>query len=394
MSTSTPDKPPRRAQRAHEPDASEAAPGELTAEPPPRLELGEVRERIDHVDERLLSLLAERAELVAHVAEAKRESGITTVDPERENAVLRRLLARGAGRFPKGAILAVFREIMSASVSLQATVTVAYLGPAGTFSHLAARTLFGYAPAYLEEATISGVFDAVSRGRASYGVVPLENSSEGSVVSALDGLLDGDCRIRRELVLPVTHCLMGRVSGLSAIERVYSHPQALAQCRAWLSRALPDAQLVHTNSTAAAVQQAGHDPAGAAIGSSLASELYGLPILADRVQDHAQNQTRFVMIGRESAKRTGDDKTTLAFSIADDRRRGSLRRTLSCIDRNDVNMTRIESRPSKVEPWRYVFIVDLEGHVDDEPVARALKALEGRCEWVRVLGSYPRYQQA
>lgn len=398
MSTSAPSKRARRKKaEAAAPEPAPAAPepaSEPVAEARPTLELGEVRERIDSVDQRLLDLLAERADLVASVAEAKRENGLHTVDPERENAVLKRLLQRGAGRFPREAILAVFREIMSGSVSLQATVTVAYLGPAGTFSHLAARTLFGYAPAYLEEATIEGVFDAVARGRASYGIVPLENSSEGSVASAIEGLLNGDCKIRREVVLSITHCLMGRVSGLPEVERVYSHPQALAQCRGWLSRGLPDAQLVHTTSTAAAVQQARHDPAGAAIGSSLASELYGLPILADRIQDHAHNQTRFVMIGAESAKRTGNDKTTLAFSIADDRRRGSLRRTLSCLDRSGVNMTRIESRPSRVEPWRYVFVIDVEGHAEDEGVARALAALEKRCEWVRVLGSYPRYPQA
>ncbi len=355
------------------------------------LPLGEVRVRIDAVDERLLELLSERADLVARVADAKRENGISTVDPERENAVLRRLLERGAGRFPREAILAVFREIMSASVSLQATVTVAYLGPAGTFSHLAARTLFGYAPAYLEEATIEGVFDAVARERASYGVVPLENSSEGSVVSAIDALLGNGSVIRREVVIPIEHCLMGREQGLSSVERVYSHPQALAQCRAWLARAIPDAQLVQTSSTAAAAQQARLDPAGAAIGSLLASELYALPILAERIQDHAHNQTRFVMIGKEPAKPTGSDKTTLAFSITDDRRKGSLRRTLGSFDRNGVNMTRIESRPSRVEPWRYVFIVDVEGHADDEHVARALEALRTKCEWVKVLGSYPRY---
>ena len=358
---------------------------------PPALELPDVRRRIDSVDEQLLALLAERAELVAFVAEAKRESGLATVDPERENAVLRRLLERGAGRFPREAILAVFREIMSASVSLQAKVRVAYLGPAGTFSHLAARTLFGYAPSYLEEATIDGVFDAVTRGRASYGVVPLENSSEGSVASAIEGLLSGGCVIRREVVLPIVHCLIGRASGLSEVERVYSHPQALGQCRGWLARALPDAQLVHTASTAAAVQQARNDPSAAAVGSSLASELYALPVLATGIQDHGHNQTRFVMIGKESARPTGDDRTTLAFSIQDDSRRGSLRRTLGCLEESGVNMTRIESRPSRVEPWRYVFVVDVEGHAEDATVTRALEQLASECEWVKVLGSYPRY---
>lgn len=356
-------------------------------------DLGALRERIDALDERLLELLAERAELVAQVADAKKDRGLGTIDPERENAILRRMLERGAGRFPREAILAVFREIISASVSIQATVTVAYLGPPGTFSHLAARTLFGYAPVYAEEATIEGVFDAVERGRAIYGVVPFENSSEGAVASAIDGLLATNLVIRREVVLPIAHCLMSRASGLSEVRRVYSHPQALGQCRAWLARALPDAQLVHSASTAAAAREAQRDPHAAAIGSVLAGELYELPILADRIQDHAHNQTRFVMIGAEPAKRTGIDKTTIAFSIADDRRRGSLRRTLSCLDRNGVNMTRIESRPNRTAPWRYVFVVDVEGHAEDEPLVRALAALRARCEWVRVLGSYPRYPE-
>jgi chorismate mutase/prephenate dehydratase len=357
----------------------------------PPADLDALRKRIDRVDTSLLELLAERAELVAEVSEAKRSRGLSTVDPERENALLQRVLARGAGRFPPEAILAVFREIMSASVSLQAEVTVAFLGPAGTYSHSAARTLFGYAPSYLEAATIEGVFDAVHRGRAQYGVVPFENSSEGAVASAIEGLLGRSSVIRREVILPIEHCLMGRMAALPAVDRVYSHPQGLAQCRQWLSDNLPRAQLVHATSTAAAVQEARRDVGGAAIGSALASEIHGLPILAERIQDHDRNETRFVMIGHEHAKPTGDDKTTVAFTIRDDRSQGSLRRTLTCLDEHGVNMTRIESRPRRGEAWRYVFVIDVEGHREDPPVAAALKALEERCDWVRVLGSYPRY---
>lgn len=353
--------------------------------------LDRLRARIDSVDAHLLDLLAERAELVADISAVKRVAGLSPVDPERENALLRRVLARGAGRFPREAIVAVFREIMSASVSLQAGVTVAFLGPAGTYSHSAARTLFGYAPRYLEAATIEGVFDAVHRGRAEYGVVPFENSSEGAIVSSIEGLLAGGSVIRREVVLPIQHCLMGRMEGLSAVERVYSHPQGLAQCRKWLSDNLPRAQLVHAASTAAAVQEARRDVGGAAIGSALASEIHGLPILVEEIQDHAHNETRFVMIADEPAKPTGDDKTTLAFTIRDDRSQGSLRRTLTCLDEHGVNMTRIESRPRPGSAWRYLFVVDVEGHMEDAPVAAALRALEERCDWVRVLGSYPRY---
>lgn len=357
-------------------------------------DLKDLRERIDALDDRLLELLGERAEIVAEVAERKREQQIGTVDPERENDVLHRLLERGAGRFPREAILAVFREILSASVSLQSEITVAFLGPAGTFSHIAARTLFGYAPSYLEEATIEGVFDAVRKDRAAFGVVPVESSAEGSVAATIDGLLAGGAVIRREVVLRIEHCLMSHAAGLSHVARVYSHPQALAQCRNWIGKTMPDAQLVHTASTAAAVQHAVRDHESAAIGSALASELYSMPILAERIQDAAHNETRFAMIGKELARATGDDKTTIAFSIADDQARGSLRRTLGALDENGVNMTRIESRPSRVEPWRYVFVVDVEGHADDDSVRRALEALQASCQWVKVLGSYPRYPRA
>lgn len=354
-------------------------------------DLAELRARIDGVDGRLLELLAERAELVAGIAEAKRERGLSTVDPERENLLLKKVLERGAGRFPREAIVAVFRAIMSASVSLQATVSVAYLGPPGTFTHLAARTLFGYAPRYVETVTLEGVFDAVRSGSADYGVVPFENSTEGSVAGAIEGLLAGGVFIRREVVLPIQHCLMGRASSLSEVERVYSHPQGLAQCRDWLHRNVPRAQLVHTDSTAAAAREARRDAAGAGIGSSVAAEIHGLEIIADRIQDQAANETRFVMIGKERAKPTGDDKTTLVFAIRDEESRGSLRRTLALIDEAGVNMTRIESRPRRSDAWRYLFVVDVEGHATDTPVAEAITRLESSCDFVHVLGSYPRY---
>ncbi len=354
-------------------------------------DLAELRARIDGVDGRLLELLAERAELVAGIAEAKRERGISTVDPERENLLLKKVLERGAGRFPREAIVAVFRAIMSASVSLQASVSVAYLGPPGTFTHLAARTLFGYAPRYVETVTLEGVFDAVRSGSADYGVVPFENSTEGSVAGVIEGLLAGGVFIRREVVLPIQHCLMGRAGSLSEVERVYSHPQGLAQCRDWLHRNVPRAQLVHTDSTAAAAREARRDAAGAAIGSSVAAEIHGLDIIADRIQDQAANETRFVMIGKERAKPTGDDKTTLVFAIRDEESRGSLRRTLALIDEAGVNMTRIESRPRRSDAWRYLFVVDVEGHATDTPVAEAITRLESSCDFVHVLGSYPRY---
>lgn len=354
-------------------------------------DLRQLRARIDGIDERILDLLAERADVVGAVAEAKRGTGTAAVDPEREKALLETLLARGAGSFPKPAILAVFREILSGCVSLQARVSVAYLGPQGTYSHVAARTFFGYAPAYVEETTIDGVFDAVRRGRAVYGVVPLENSTEGSVAGVLDALLEGGCKIRRELVLPIKHCLLSRASTVTGITRVYSHSQALAQCRRWLAQNLPHAQVVHTASTAMAVREALGDAEGAAIASPLASEIHGVPVIRDGIQDLASNATRFVMIGATDARPTGRDRTTLAFTIADDRERGSLRRTLSALEDHGVNLTRIESRPSRDRAWHYVFVIDVEGHREDEVVSAAIESLTARCPTLVVLGSYPRY---
>lgn len=350
-----------------------------------------LRCRIDGIDQRILDLLAERAEVVGAVAEAKRATGAAAVDPEREKELLESLLARGAGSFPKPAILAVFREILSGCVSLQARVTVAYLGPQGTYSHVAARTFFGYAPSYIEETTIDGVFDAVRRGRAVYGVVPLENSTEGSVAGVLDALLEGGCMIRRELVLPIKHSLLSRTASFADIARVYSHSQALAQCRRWLAMNLPHAQVVHTASTAMAVREALGDAMGAAIGSPLASEIHGVPVVRESIQDLASNATRFVMIGTTDARPTGRDRTTLAFTMSDDRERGALRRTLAALEDQGVNMTRIESRPSRDRAWHYVFVIDVEGHREDDSVAAVIEALSVRCPSLVVLGSYPRY---
>ena len=200
--------------------------------------------------------------------------------------------------------------------------------------------------------------------------------------------------IRREVVLPIEHCLIGHAAGLPAVERVYSHPQGLAQCREWLHVNVPRAQLVHTASTAAAVLEARGDSAGAAIGSTLASEIHRIPILAERIEDQRQNETRFVMIGTEDAKPTGTDRTSVAFTLADDDTRGALRRTLAAFDDAGVNLTRIESRPRRGEPWRYVFLVDAEGHRTDPPLIEALRTLEERCATIKVLGSYPRYPRS
>jgi chorismate mutase/prephenate dehydratase len=353
--------------------------------------LPELRTVVDSIDDELIALLEKRASLVDEVAAAKREAGLPLHDPDRERLVLERLAARAHGKFPPQAISAVYREIMSACLALQQPMAVAYLGPEGTFSHMAARSLFGLGVRYVELPTIAAVADAVRRGSVDYGVAPIENSTEGSVSYTLDCLLDGGVHLRREWILPVEQALLGRATSLAAITRVISHPQAFGQCRDWLAKHLPHAQLVHASSTAAAAREAAGDPSTAAIASRLAAELHGLPVLVPAVQDRTENATRFVLLAKEDSRPTGDDKTTLAFSLRDGK--GALRHVLEVFETEGVNLSRIESRPSREKAWDYVFIVDLEGHREDEHVARALAELERRCPVVRTFGSYPRAQR-
>ena len=352
--------------------------------------LGSYRNQIDTIDDQILSLLESRAGVAGEIATAKRDAGAKTFhDPEREEQVLDRLQAKGTGLFPRAAIRAVFREVISACLSLEQPMSVAFFGPEGTFTHMAARHLFGLAARYREATTIDGVFDAVRTGDAACGVVPVENSTEGSVTGTLDALIEGDLCIRQELVLDVAHCLLTRAPGITSVERVYSHPQALAQCRIWLAKNVPSAQLVQTASTTAAAREAVADAGGAAIGSKLAAEMYGLEVMRDGIHDRPENATRFFVIAKADAPRTGSDRTSVAFSVREGR--GSLRRVLGVFDDAEINLTRIESRPSRQKRWDYVFVADLEGHRTDAPVEGALEALRAQCDMVKVLGSYPRH---
>jgi chorismate mutase/prephenate dehydratase len=362
--------------------------GERTAAPtiPGLLD---ARNRIDTLDDQILDLLAERAGVAREIAQAKRAAKVAVFhDPERERRVLERLVGKGAKRFPPDAIRAVFREVMSACLSVEQTLRVAYLGPEGTFSQLAARNLFGLQARYRECATIDAVFEATSSGDATYGVVPFENSTEGAVNMTSDALIAGELVIRQEYVLPVRHCLLSHASSLSEIGTVYSHPQALGQCRSWLAKHLPRAQLIQTSSTSAAAREAQTDNRAAAISSELAAEIHSLPIVRAAIQDRAENATRFVVLAREDAPATGRDRTTVAFGVTD--KKGALRRVLSVIEDAGVNLTRIESRPSPARAWQYVFLVDVEGHRKDDGVARALRAVAKSTDFLKVIGSYPR----
>lgn len=351
--------------------------------------LADARRTIDDLDAKILELLAARADVAKDVAVIKRAAQVEVFhDPERERHVLDRLVARGGKRFPPDAIRAVFREVMSACLSVEEPLRVAYLGPEGTFSQMAARGLFGLQARYRECATIDAVFEAVESGDATYGVAPFENSTEGAVSMTSDALVESKLRIRQEHVLPVAHCLLSRARSLTDIQSVYSHPQALAQCRSWLAKHLPRAQVVQTTSTAAAAREAQTDDRAAAIGADIAAELHDLPILRANVQDRPENATRFVVLAKEDAPRSGNDRTTLAFGVAD--KKGALRKALSIFEANEVNLTRIESRPSRKRAWHYVFLVDVEGHRTDKNLAKALGEIARAVDFVKVVGSYPR----
>lgn len=351
--------------------------------------LAGARARIDALDDAILDLLEKRADVAREIAVAKQQAKIESFhDPERERQVLERLSLRGEGRFPPDAVRAVFREVMSACLSVEQPLRVAYLGPEGTFSQMAARHLFGLSARYRECATIEAVFDAVQSGDATYGVVPIENSTEGAVSMTSDALLDGQLLIRQEYILPVSHCLLTRASSFSNIDTVYSHPQALAQCRLWIAKHLPRAQVVQTTSTAAAAREAQADDRAAAIGAAIASEIHDVPILSRNIQDRPENATRFVVLGRDDAKPTGRDRTTLAFGVT--HHQGALRRVLTEFETAGVNLTRIESRPSRQKAWQYVFLVDVEGHRDSPELTKALKGARHSATFVKVIGSYPR----
>jgi chorismate mutase/prephenate dehydratase len=355
------------------------------------MSIDDERRRIDAIDDEILELLDERARLARSIGKAKGRSGLSMHDPERERQVIARLEARlhtKNGVFPTPGVRAVYREVMSACLSLEQTLVIAYLGPPGTFTHMAAQSAFGLSPRYVEATTIRAVFDSVERGHAAYGVAPIENSSEGSVSATLDELARGNLMIRGELSMDIDHCLVGRIADLARIERVYSHPQALAQCRAWLAESLPRAQLVVAPSTSAAAREAAEDDQSAAVASRLAAELAGLDVLVEGIQDRTHNVTRFAVLAQSDAPASGRDKTSILFSVRHEQ--GALRRVLERLEAAGINLTHIESRPATEQLWEYVFFTDFEGHRTDDNIAEALRGLGELAGMVRVLGSYPR----
>jgi chorismate mutase / prephenate dehydratase len=356
------------------------------------VDLAQVRARIDAVDEKIQTLINERASLAQFVGASKSLAGSTAdfYKPEREAQVLRMVRERNAGPLRDEEVLRLFREIMSACLAQQEPLKVAFLGPEGTFTQTAVLTHFGHSVRALPLASIDEVFHEVEAGNADFGVVPIENSTEGTVNYTLDRFLTSPLKICGEVELRIHQFLMGKMASLERIERVCSHQQSLAQCRAWLQDHMPDAERIAVASNAEAARRARDEQGTAAIAGQTAAEVYNLEVLATEIEDRPDNTTRFLVLGRKLFEPSGVDRTTLLVSVGHTKAPGALFRLLEPLARHRVSMTRIESRPSRRAKWDYVFFIDLEGHARDKPVAQALKALKRRASLFRVLGSYPR----
>ena len=354
--------------------------------------LDDIRRSIDDVDAQIQELLSRRARYAQLVGISKTASGkaVDFYRPEREADVLRKALARNKGPLRDEEIARLFREIMSACLAQQQPLKVAFLGPEGTFTQAAVLKHFGSSVRALPLAAIDEVFHEVEGGVADFGVVPIENSSEGTVNHTLDMFLSSSLKICGEVELRIHHCLMGRMSRIADVKRVCAHSQALAQCRGWLDIELPDVERVAVPSNAEGARRARDERGSAAIASRAAADIYGLTVLANEIEDRPDNTTRFLVVGRKLFSASGCDRTTLLVSAQGTDDAGALFRLLQPLSEHRVNMTRIESRPSHKRKWDYVFFIDIEGHVSDPPVAKALASLQERASLFKVLGSYPR----
>ena len=344
------------------------------------------RKAIDKLDTQIIKLLNERTRHVLAIGVIKRKAGEEIYAPHRERAVLQRICRKNQGPITNPSLRAIYREIMSSALSLEKTLTVAYLGPEATFTHQAAIQRFGASLRYAPQKTITDVFTEVSKNRADYGVVPVENSTEGVVTHTLDMFVDSDLKVVAQIILPVQHCLLANCTR-AKIKKLYAHPQALGQCRGWVQANLPHVEIIESSSNARAAELAAKEKGAAAIAGILAAERYNVPVLDYDIQDNVANATRFLVLGRQCSPPTGDDRTSLMFSLVD--RVGALYQTLAAFRRYRINMTKIESRPSKRKAWEYFFFVDCDGHVEDRRVAKAIAQLSQHCSYVKVLGSYP-----
>ncbi len=350
-------------------------------------ELRGLREKIDAIDDEILRLLNKRAEIVIEVALIKRKENARFYSPQREKEIFERLTSINKGPFPNSAIKPLFREILSASLSLEQPLKVAYFGPVATFTHLAAMRYFGASASLIPVEGIKDVFEAVYSGQTEFGVVPVENSNEGVVSYTLDMFMDYELKISGEVMLKISHNLLSRSGEKSKIKKIYSHPQPTAQCRKWLERNMPGIPIKEATSTAKAAEIASREDDSAAIASEVAAKIYDLHFVERHIEDFKDNYTRFFIISWEPAAKTGRDKTSIMFSTKD--RPGALFTVLEPFKQAKINLTKIESRPSKRKAWEYIFFVDMEGHTEDKKVMKAIEEVSEGCLYLKILGSYP-----
>lgn len=352
-------------------------------------DLFEYRREIDRIDDEILRLLNERSKSVVEIGKLKKEKDAEANlhTPGREAAIIERLTKQNTGPFPTDAIRSVYREIMSASLSLEGPQKVAYLGPRATFTHMACMQKFGSSAQYVPVHSIKEVFSEVERGRANFGVVPIENTTEGVVNHTLDMFIDSNLLIYGEILQEVSHHLLSKSGVMEEVKKIYSHPHAIAQCRNWLETNLPHVSVAEVASTARAAELCMDEPTSAAIASELAGQLYGLKVIKARIEDNLNNFTRFLVLSQKPPERTGKDKTSLMLSVKD--KVGALYDLLRPFASHGISMTKIESRPSRRKAWEYIFFVDVEGHIEEERVNKAVEEIKGRCLFMKILGSYP-----
>ncbi|SPD72180.1 P-protein (Includes: Chorismate mutase; Prephenate dehydratase) [uncultured Desulfobacterium sp.] len=350
--------------------------------------LDSYRQEIDGIDSQIISLLTKRQEIATSVGQIKKARGLEIFDPAREEEIMRRLAGEGKGLLSKEAIRHIYSEIISASRAVQESLTVAYFGPEATFTHQAAISLFGRSASMRAAETIEEVFGLVEKGVCRQGVVPVENSYEGSVNRTLDMLHRYELKICAEILLRIRHHLLSKAEDIKDVKTLYSHPMPIAQCRAWMRSNLSKTVTVkEVGSTSLAAKLAAEDPASAAVGSALAAKTYNLKTLQENIEDHPDNVTRFLSIGKASCEPTGKDKCSILFFLS--HKPGSLYNALGILAKNNINMTRIESRPMKIRNWEYLFLVDIEGHEKNINVHEAILEMEKTCPFVKRLGSYP-----
>ena len=352
------------------------------------MDLIDWRTEIDEIDEQILSLLHERSKLAIKVGKLKEETGKTSIyAPHREKQIIDRLKSINCDQFPEKQLEKIFTEIISACRSLEKKIRVAYLGPLGSHGHTASLEHFGSSVEFIPIVPQTDIFAEVESSRVDYGTVAIENSTYGTVRDVLEMFLHSPLHICSERLLPIRHHLLA-LSAPKDISKIYSHPQSFAQCRQWLHQNLPNIQQVEVASTSVAAEIASKEPKSAAIASSLASEIYKIPIVADSIMDNPNNTTRFLVIGNQSAQKSGNDRTSILFGINDEV--GALCQILSILESNQINMSKIDSFPSQHKPWEYVFFADLDVHVEDSNVQIALKEITDQCLFLKVLGAYPR----